>query len=629
MAILGLALGAQTVNVKVGQVTYQFPAAQVGDMSFADGTTLTVMDRVFNADEISGIYLDAAAVTDNLVTVAYDGISATVTVAGNVARYVTATVSGAHVSIAQSDDVGSDNTDEITYVLTGSTTDGEFYLTGSYKTSVELNGVTIVNATPVYSGAAINIQNGKRINVTAKSGTVNTLTDAADGSQKACFVIKGHGEFKGHGTLNINGQLKHGIKTGEYMSVKNCTINVLSAPGDGIHCNEFFLMESGTIDISGVEDDGIQVELDGTTSTGETIDHDGEDSSNIYILDGTITIAATAIAAKGIKTDGDISVAGGSVTATTSGKGKWDSDDNETKAAAGLSCKGNIIISDGNLTLTSTGSGGKGAKCDGAMTINGGTITVNTSGGLYYHNGRTEYTNYTGDTDRINSSYYSSPKGLKATDSITIAGGVINVTCTGNNGEGIESKSTINIIGGTVYSCSRDDAINSASTLTVSGGSVCAYSTGNDGLDANGNCYIKGGLIYAIGKSSPEVAIDANTERGYKLYVEGGTLVAIGGLERGSTLTQSCYSSTTWNRGTWYALYNDDTLALAFKTPANGGSPLVVSTSSTPTLRSSVTVNEGTELWNGMAKVGATVEGGRPVTLSSYTGNNGGGGPPW
>ena len=92
-----------------------------------------------------------------------------------------------------------------------------------------------------------------------------------------------------------------------------------------------------------------------------------------------------------------------------------------------------------------------------------------------------------------------------------------------------------------------------------------------DGIDANGNCYIQGGLVYAIGTTSPEVAIDANSEEKKKLYVTGGTIVAIGGLESG------------------------------------------------------VTVSSGTKIFDGACYTDATVSGGSSVSLSSYTG--GGGGP--
>ncbi len=84
--------------------------------------------------------------------------------------------------------------------------------------------------------------------------------------------------------------MKHGIKTGEYFTIKNATINVTSAVGDGINCEEYFLMESGTINFSGTQDDGIQCDIDGDASTGETDDHEDEDSGNVYIEGGTIIV---------------------------------------------------------------------------------------------------------------------------------------------------------------------------------------------------------------------------------------------------------------------------------------------------------------------------------------------------
>ena len=283
--------------------------------------------------------------------------------------------------------------------------------------------------------------------------------------------------------------MNHGIKTGEYMTLKNATINVTSAVKDGISCNEYFLMESGTINISGVGDEGIQCEPDGDVSTGETTDHEDEDSGNIYIEGGTLTVSA--------------------------------------------------------------------------------------------------------DT------------------------------------EGIESKGELRITGGEVTVNAKDDAINAAGDLTISGGYVYARSTGNDGIDANGNCYIKGGLVYAIGTSTPEVAIDANSEEQKKLYVTGGTIIAIGGLESGASLTQSCYSTSSWTKNVWYAI-TVGSETIAFKTPSSGGSTLVVSGASQPTLKSGVTVSSGTSIFDGAAYTSATITGGSSVNLSSYSGGNGGGpGGPW
>ena len=568
----------------------------------------------------------AKAQDDNTVEVTYNDTTATVSVAGNISQYLTISQQGAHVSIAQSDSLAS----EITYRLTGSSTDGEFYMSGSYKATVELDGLTLTNTTPVYSGAAIHIQNGKRINMKVITGTTNTLVDAATGSQKGCLYVKGHAEFKQKGTLNVVGNVKHAIKAGEYVSLKNATLNITSAVGDGISCNQYFLMESGTINISGIEGDGIQCDLEGDTATAITEDHEDEDSGNIYISGGNINITCTAIAAKGIKAAGDIFITDDPVIdITTSGKGEWDEEDLETKAACGISADGDIDISGGTLTLTATGSGGKGMKCDGVLTINGGDITVSTSGGLYYNNGTTENTNFTGNTDRISSDYYSSPKGIKAglktqvagsytySGGMVISGGKVKVTTSGYNGEGIESKNYLNITGGEIYINAYDDGINSAQDLTITGGYVYSQSNNNDGIDANGNVYLNGGLVYAIGARSPEVAIDANSEEGKKVFVNGGVIIAVGGIENGATYNQPKIQQSSVSSNTWYTVtYGDNTVAFKTPTISTGGGPgggghgggnssgLVISAPSTPSLATGNNVTDGTSHFEGNCYVG-------------------------
>ena len=478
--MLTIAATGQTLNVKVGNVTWQFPAAQTGEMTYDNGETLTVMGKTFNLADISSVEVvstQESGVEDNTVEIVYDGSSARVTIAGNVAQYVTPTISGAHVSIEQTNTEAVDD-DEITYVLSGTTTDGEFALSGSYKCSVTLAGLTLTNP----SGAAINITNPKRIEISARKDTENTLTDGYRGSQKACLYSKGQIQLQGKGILNVAGNTNHAIKSGDYIEIKNLTLNITSAVKDGISCNEYFLMKSGTVTISGVGDEGIQCELDGTTSTGETTDHEDEDTGNIYIEGGTLTVSAAT--------------------------------------------------------------------------------------------------------------------------------------------EGIESKGELRITGGEVTVNAKDDAINSAGDLTISDGYVYARSTGNDGIDANGNCYIKGGLIYAIGTTTPEVAIDANSEQRKQLYVQGGTIIAIGNLESGASLTQACYSSNSWNKNTWYALTVDNKI-IAFLTPSSGGTTLVVSDAAQPTVLSGVTVTGGTEIFSGSGYIDATVTGGTVVSLSSYTGGGG------
>ena len=640
-------MNAQTLHVQVGQVTYAFPAEQAGVMTYAAGSTVHIMDKVFALSDVDMMYVDGAEVVDNRVAVMYNGETASVSVAGNVAKYLTINVSGAHVNIAQSDDLA----EEITYSLSGSSADGEFYMSGSYKATIELNGLSLTNTTPISSGAAIHIQNGKRIKVKVMDGTTNTLVDCASGSQKGAFYVKGHPEFSKSGVLNVVGNLKHAIKSGEYIELKEATLIVTSAQGDGINCGQYFLMKSGVLDIRGVTDDGIQCDIDDTEvgSTGETADHEDEDSGNIYLEGGQITINTAGIAAKGVKSEGDLIVTGGVIAITTTGKGKWDEEDLKTKAAACLGSDAKVVIAGGTLTLTSTGAGGKGINCDAAFEMSGGEVTIVTQGALYYHNGTTENTNYTGNTDNVNSDYYSSSKGVKADGAITISGGKISVATAGRNAEGIESKTSILISAGEVTVNSFDDGLNvggDGSDLIISGGYVYSRAQNNDGIDGNGNVYVKGGLVYAIGANSPEVAIDANSEEQKKLYVQGGTLIAVGGLESGAQISGGvCKQVSSFTSEAWYALYNGSELVAAFKTPAasssssGGGRPgggpggggskkLVVYTASTPALQSGVTVSGGTAYFDGAANIGGTVSGGSSVTLSDYTSSGGPGGRP-
>ena len=636
-------LRAQTMHVQVGQVAYAFPAEQAGVMTYAAGSTVHIMDKVFALSDVDMMYVDGAEVVDNRVAVVYNGETASVSVAGNVAKYLTINVRGAHVNIAQSDDLA----EEITYSLSGSSADGEFYMSGSYKATIELNGLSLTNTTPVSSGAAVHVQNGKRIKVKVMEGTSNMLEDAAAGEQKGAFYVKGHPEFSGKGTLMVKGHVKHAIKSGEYMTLKDATLKVLSAAGDGLNCGQYFLMKSGVLDISGVTDDGIQCDIDDTDvgSTGETADHEDEDSGNIYLAGGQITINTAGIAAKGVKSEGDLMVTGGVIAITTTGKGKWDEEDLKTKAAACLGSDAKVVIAGGTLTLTSTGAGGKGINCDAAFEMSGGEVTIVTKGALYYHNGTTENTNYTGNTDNVNSDYYSSSKGVKADGAITISGGKISVATAGRNAEGIESKTSILISAGEVTVNSYDDGLNvggDGSDLIISGGYVYSRAMNNDGIDGNGNVYVKGGLVYAIGANSPEVAIDANSEEQKKLYVQGGTLIAVGGLESGAQISGGvCKQVSSFTSEAWYALYDGSELVAAFKTPAasssssGGGRPggggskkLVVYTASTPALQSGVTVSGGTAYFDGAANIGGTVSGGSSVTLSDYTSSGGPGGRP-
>lgn len=269
----------------------------------------------------------ASAIDDNTVEIVYNGTTATVTIASNISSYITVqSGTSSHVKLVQSDtfagvDPTVDNEDgEIIYVLSGTSTNGEFYMEGSYKATVELNGLTLTNP----SGAAIALMDGKRVSVSAKKGTTNTITDGVNDVYNGSLHCKGHMKLKGKGTLNVVGNSKHAIYSKEYLEVKNLTLNVTAAAKDAIHCKEYLLMESGTVTISAATEDGIQVEQSSDPVTGTTTNHEDENSGNFYMTGGVLTIKGYS--GKAIKTDGIITYSGGT----------QNFDTNDTEITAGI-----------------------------------------------------------------------------------------------------------------------------------------------------------------------------------------------------------------------------------------------------------------------------------------------------
>ena len=475
------------------------------------------------------------------------------------------TVTGNQVTINN-----SSTTEKVKYELSGTTTNGFLKLYSNNKQALVLNGVSITNP----SGAAINNQGKKRcfVVVSGKNyladGTSYTATPS-DEDEKAAFFSEGQLIFSGSGSLTVKASGKAGITSDDY-----------------IH-----FMDSPTVEVS--------------SSAGHAIR--GKDA--VMVSGGTIEALTSADMKKAVCSDSLVLFNGGVTTAKATGGTAYDSEDKDYKAAAGVKADQLFIMNAGALIATSTGAGGKGISGDGPAYFQGGTVKVTVTGSNY------------GSSSSKNS---TSAKGIKFDGNIYISDGSIEATA--SNHEAIESKGKIEIAGGSVYAQSRDDAVNSAGMMAIIGGQVCAYSTGNDALDANGNMYIEGGVVYAISAGGAEVALDANTEGGAKLYVNGGTLFAIGGLENGASLGQACYQASSWSKNTWYGLTVGET-TYAFKTPSSGGNGLVVSGSSEPSLLSGVSVSGGTSAFNGMAAFGASVSGGSSVSLSAYSGGMGMGGP--
>jgi hypothetical protein len=496
---------------------------------------------------------------------------------------------------------GSDN---ILYILKGESANGSFKLYSEARQAVRLEGLNLTNP----AGAAINIQSGRLTyvevtgsNSLSDSGSAQYPTDGED--CKGVLFSEGSLLFSGSGSLTVNCQNsagKSGIVSDDHIAFSDSpaiTVTAGSAAGHGVKANDYVQISGGNLDIT-----------------------------------------ARAAMKKGITSDDYVLVEGGSTTINISGGVAYDSEDGEYTGSAGIKADNFFGMTGGTVAITNTGTGGKGIRA-GVYGYDSKNHTLSDS---YVRGGSLSITTTGSESNDV------SCKGIKIgykesatkagwggnsgnyvyAGNMTVSGGSIFVKT--SKSEAFEVKGKLTFNGGETYAYSAgDDAINSQGELNINDGFVYCYSSANDAIDTNGDLKLNGGYLYAISTAGgAEVAVDANTEGGYKLYINSGaTLVAYGGLERGYSASQSVYTfGATANA--WNGLYDGSKIVAAFKAPSNISS-FVVSAPSLSAGYKGVTVAPGSELCSGVWATDG-IGGGTSTSLSEYTGGGGsgpGGGP--
>ncbi|MBR3530793.1 MAG: carbohydrate-binding domain-containing protein [Bacteroidaceae bacterium] len=366
------------------------------------------------------------------ITINFTEEEATVTVPETVTGVIYS-VTGTNVVI-----FSSNTTDEYIYSVSGSCSDGSLSLRGSYKLTLELNGINLTNN---HGGAAIYENCGKRSAVIIKGGTVNTLSDAATNTQKAAIYFEGHPEFEGGGTLNVSGKAKHAIASKEYMELKATTgtINILEAASDGIHCGKgkvnnehnYFKMKGGTVNIMNVGSDGI----------------DADDYGTIHIQGGSLSINVDADA-KALKADSILNISGGDISIHAKGT---DSDALRANYA--------VNISGGDINIVLEGDGTKGikSKCETESTVNNGG-NVNISGG--YINILALGDNFTDATGDV-----TTCTGASIDGNLNLTAGELHITTMGEEAKDLSVKGTESIADNTLFTSSSPWKVNPYSYL--------------------------------------------------------------------------------------------------------------------------------------------------------------------
>ena len=564
--------------------TTTITASSAGDDTYKAASASYTLVVTSEADEGAGSSSEddiSNTTFTRMITVTYSGSTASIT--GDHYGYVS--TSGANVT------VNNTGTENIIYKLTGSSTKGSFKLYSSKKQAILLDGLTLANP----DGAAINNQSGKRTFVMVEGA--NNLSDGSsaaystsdDEDMKGVLFSEGQLVFSGSGSLTVtanNKQSKSAIVSDDYVRVMgNPTIKVTSgsSAGHGIRGKEY-----------------------------------------VQITSGELSVATSAAMKKGIGSDDYVLVEGGKTDINVSGGVAYDSDDSEYKGSAGIKADNYFAMTGGSVTIKNTGAGGKGVSAGSYdydsekhtlsdSYISGGTLDITTTG--------SESNDVSSKGIKIGYKEKSGNKYVYA-GNLKISGGVIIVKV--SKSEGLEAKGNLTFSGGETYvTSSADDAINCQGELNVNDGYIYAYSSQNDAMDSNGNMKLNGGYVFAVTtKGQPEVALDANTEGGYKLYINSGaTVVAYGGLENGYSSSQTI-NTASCTAGSWNALYDSKDYVVAFKAPSGVSSVAVTG----PTFRSfykGVSVS-GETFCNGIwAKSG--ISGGTVTNLSTYSGGMGGG----
>jgi len=369
---------------------------------------------------------------------------------------------------------------------------------------------------------------------------------------------------------------------GGYVQISGGNITTVNAAEDtkGIASDSILAISGGTLNItvSGKQSKGIKAAQAMTLSGGDltintsggvalTASGSGYDPSyctaikgdgSIQITGGNIIIKSTGIAGKGISCDSDITMTAGTINITTSGSGatyKNSSGTTDSYNATCITSDTNISILGGSFTASSSGTGGKGITTNGTLAIgdssNSPIVSITTSGTKFVESG----------------SDYNEPKAVKADGAITINNGTTTIS---SNDDGIKSEASITINNGTVsltksvegmeapfitvnngnvsivasddgFNATKGNGseLNDGSCLYFYGGNIYTNVTGGDGLDSNGNIVMTAGTVVVHGpQSQPEVGMDYNGT----FNISGGIL-AVSGINSNMTEAPSTTSS--------------------------------------------------------------------------------------
>lgn len=436
-------------------------------------------------------------------------------------------------------------TDEGTYILSGTLTDGRIVVNAGENDKPQLvfNGVSVTSST----SAALYVLEADKVVVTLAEGTVNTLSNGGtftavdDNNIDGAVFSKQDLTFNGTGSLTVTSPADHGIVCKDDLVFTGGTYTV-NAASHGLDANDSIRLSDSTITVDAGKD-GFHAE-----------NSDDDTLGFVYVSSGTYTIEAEGdgiSAGAYVQIDGgafDILCGGGSGNAKTQTSDSWGG-----FMGGGMHSGGKTTSSSSSEDSTSI----KGIKATGDLMVNGGTIKINSADDAIHSNssitvGAGTFDLTTGDD------------GFHADNTLTINAGTITIhECY----EGLEALH-VNVTGGDIDLTASDDGINAAGgtdssgtagarpggdqfggrggmggtggsssngSITISGGNLHINSSG-DGMDANGTLTISGGYTVVVGPTQGDTATLDYDVSG---VITGGTFIGTGASGMAQTFSDS------------------------------------------------------------------------------------------
>jgi hypothetical protein len=364
-------------------------------------------------------------------------------------------------------------TRDISYRLSGNSADGMFKLYSQKRFNLLIDGLSLANQNgpPQYPVEQQGRFSCRWTSNFLSDGTTYEAAPYANGKeedQKAAFFSEGKLYFSGAGRLTILGKgiNKHALCSDDLIQFDSGVLSVTSAGNDGVRGKDGVVIYGGTMAIS---------------SSGDAIDG-GEGA--VMISAGSITINNTAVGSRGITCDSIMQVSGGNIEITMGG--------NQSKA---IKSGQDLYLDGGTVTIKTTGGvvlepSGSGydpsyctaIKSDGDIYVDGSTIKINSSGiagkgissdkDLFIKKGTVDivstgtgntYTDISGAKDSYNATC------ITANGSIYIVDGHLTTSASGSAGKGITADGSITF--GSGQSSPVVDVTTKGSKITITAAS--------------------------------------------------------------------------------------------------------------------------------------------------------------